>query len=103
MAINVELPKGIDSLLRGKDNVELEVRMGDYLNTDFLNKYTKFDTYEEFVEFSPYTEEELANNSDLFNTSKMDRYIELTTQFKSFDEMFSFAVSTKLDEFFDKK
>ena len=103
MAINVELPKGMDPLLRGKDNVELEVRIGDYLNTEFLNKYTKFNTYEEFIEFSPYTEEELANDSNLFNTSKMNRYIELTTQFDSFELMFSFAVSTKLNEFFDKK
>ena len=88
--------------MKGKDNVELEVRIGDYLNTDFFKKCTRFDSYEEFVEFSPYTEEELVNNSDLFDSPKMNRYIDLTTQFKSFEEMFNFAVTSNLNEFFEE-
>ena len=103
MAINVELPSGMESLLRDKDNVSIDVRIGDYLNTEFLVQYTNFNSYEEFIDFSPYTEKELSENPELFNTPKMDRYIELTTQFESFEAMFAFAVQMKLEGFFENK
>ncbi|MGN1342561.1 MAG: hypothetical protein ACI4VL_04995 [Bacilli bacterium] len=103
MAIKVAVPKEMESLLKNHTDIIIDVRIGDYLNTNFLRKYTKFKSYEEFVEFSPYTEEELAENSNLFETKEMDRYIELTTGFNSYAELFSFAVQLKLSQAVNKK
>lgn len=103
MAIKVRVPDEMKELLKGREDIIIDVRIGDYLNTEFLRRYTKFKSYEEFVDFSPYTEEELADNSDLFQTEKMDRYIELTTNFNSYANLFSFAVETKLLESVQKE
>lgn len=103
MAINVRVPDEMKALLKGREDVVIDVRIGDYLNTEFLRRYTKFKSYEEFVDFSPYTEEELADDSNLFQTEKMDRYIELTTNFSSYANLFSFAVETKLLEIVQKE
>ncbi len=103
MAINVRVPEEMKVLLKGREDIIIDVRIGDYLNTEFLRQYTKFKSYEEFVDFSPYTEEGLADASDLFQTEKMDRYIELTTNFNSYANLFSFAVETKLLESVQKR
>ena len=99
MAIQVGVPKEMEYLLKNRKDIVVDVRIGDYLDDAFLKKYTKFKNYEEFVDFSPYSEEELAADSKLFETEKMDRYIELTTQFHSYAELFSFAVEVKLFEY----
>lgn len=99
MAIKVAVPIGMEKLLNNRKDIVIDVRIGDYLTDEFFKTYTKFDSYGEFVEFSPYTDQELAKDSKLFETEKMDRYIELTTQFDSYASMFSFAVEIKLEEF----
>ena len=97
MAIDVSLPKGMDFLLKDYDSVQMDLRIGDYLTDDFFKTYTNFDSFGEFIYFSPYTDEELTANSKLFETYDMDRYIELTTQFHSYAEMFKFAVESTLE------
>lgn len=98
MAIDVSLPQGKDYLLKGRESIKMKLRIGDYLNDEFFQTYTKFESLGEFVYFSPYTDDELVADNKLFETYDMDRYIELTTQFSSYAEMFSFAVESKLDK-----
>ena len=103
MAIQVGVPKEMEYLLKDRKDIVIDVRIGDYLNTDFLRKYTNFNSYEEFIEFSPYSEDELAADSTLFETEKMNRYIDLTTQFSSYAQLFSFAVEVKLFQYGKEK
>ncbi len=102
MSIDVSLPMGMDVLLKGHDNVQIDLRIGDYLTDDFFKTYTNFDSFGEFIYFSPYTDEELTANSKLFETYDMNRYIELTTQFHSYAEMFKFAVESALERLVER-
>lgn len=98
----VGIPPELEDILGDNKIVTTEVRIGDYITDNFLQEYTNFKNYEEFIDFSPYSEEELALDSSLFHTNKMNRYIELTTQFPSFDEMVSFAVEKKLFDYVEE-
>ena len=102
MGIDVSLPMGMDFLLKGHDNVQIDLRIGDYLTDDFFTTYTNFDSFGEFIYFSPYTDKELTANSKLFETYDMNRYIELTTQFHSYAEMFKFAVESSLEHLVER-
>lgn len=42
MAINVRVPDEMKVLLKGREDIIIDVRIGDYLNTEFLRQYTKF-------------------------------------------------------------
>ena len=103
MAIDVNLPMGMDFLLKGHDNVQLELRIGDYLTDEFFKTYTNFESFGEFIYFSPYTDAELTINSKLFETYDMNRYIELTTQFHSYSEMFKGAVESALENLIEEE
>ena len=99
MAIDVMVPASMNFLLKDKDNIKMNVRIGDYLTDEFFQTYTKFTSLYEFIYFSPYTDDELFENSKLYETKDMDRYIELTTQFHSYAEMFGFAVEIALENY----
>ena len=98
VAIDVSVPLGMNKLLKGQKEIPINVRIGDYLTDEFFKTYTKFESFGEFIYFSPYTDEQLTKDSKLFETYDMDRYIELTTQFHSYAEMFSFAVDLELEK-----
>lgn len=98
MAITVRLYPELEHILKDRNDIVISERIGDYINDEFFLKYTKFKSYDEFILFSPYTEEELANDSLLFESDKMNRYIELTTPFVNYENMFEFALNHKLLE-----
>ena len=82
LAINVRVPKELQYLLK-HDNTKVNLKIGNYLTDEFFQTYTDFKSFAEFIYFAPYTDEELTEDSKLFETPDMDRYIELTTQFSS--------------------
>ena len=103
MSINVYIPPEMREILHGRKNVEMKFKIGDFLNDSFFKNYTKFKDASEFIEYSPYTDEELTANLKLFESNKMNRYIELTTQFKDYASMIGFAVREKLKQYFKKE
>ncbi len=103
MSINVYIPPEMSEILHGRKNVKIKFKIGDFLNDSFFRNYTKFKDASEFIEYSPYTDEELTANSKLFESDKMNRYIELTTQFKDYASMIGFAVREKLKQYFERK
>ena len=98
VAIDVVLPPGMEYLLKGRKNLKIDVRIGDYLTDDFFQTFTNFEGFWEFIYFAPYTGEQLDDDPKLYETGDMDRYIELTTQFHSYSEMFGFAVGWALQK-----
>ncbi len=103
MAIDVYLPPELREILHGRDNAKLKLKIGDFLDDDFFKKYTKFIDFKEFVDFSPYTDEELTNNTSLLEGGVMSRYIELTTPFKNYKSMIGFAFREKLKMYYESK
>lgn len=103
MSINVYIPPEMLEILHGRDDAKIKIKIGDYITDDFLRKYTNFKDFAEFIEYSPYTDEELTANSNLFESDKMNRYIELTTQFKNFSKMVGCAFREKLKQYFERK
>lgn len=103
MAINVYIPPEMQEILHGRTNAKIKVTIGDYITDDFLRKYTKFKDFEEFIDFSPYTDDELTADSKLFESDKMNRYIELTTQFKDYGKMLGCAFRDKLEQYYAMK
>ena len=101
--IDVVIPEELEFILRDHKNLLMDVKYIDFLNKSFLKKYTKFNSFYEFLDFCPYTSEELKNDGDLYQSDRMNRYVYLTTGFHSFNEFFSFAVSTQLSEYVEKK
>ena len=101
MAIKIALPQGMEEILKGRNDIVIDVRIGNYINDDFLKNNTVFNSYYDFVKNSPFTDDELAKNSELFQSKEMNDYINKTTNFKDIDDMFSFAMETKLQEYFD--
>ncbi len=103
MAINVYLPPELREILHGRDNATIKLKIGDFLNDDFFKKYTKFKDLKEFVDYSPYTDEELSNDTSLLEDKVMSRYIELTTPFKNYKSMIGFAVRENLKKYYKVK
>ena len=100
MAINVYLPPELRKILHGRENALIKMKIGDFLNDDFFKEYTKFKSAAEFISFSPYSDEELLKDSKLFESDKMNKYIELTTEFKNYNSMISFAVRKNLEKYY---
>ena len=103
MPINVYIPPEMSEILHGRDDAKIKIKIGDYITDDFLRKYTNFKDFAEFIEYSPYTDDELTADLKLFESDKMNRYIELTTQFKDYASMIGFAVREKLKQYFERK
>ncbi len=103
MSINVYIPPEMREILHGRDDAKIKIKIGDYITDDFLRKYTKFKDFAEFIEYSPYTDDELTADLKLFESDKMNRYIELTTQFKNFSKMVGCAFRDKLENHYKRK
>jgi len=95
--VNVAVPPNMEKMLKGKDDLKIDVRIGDFLTDDFFRTFTKFESYGEFVHFSPYSDDALLENTDLFDNDDMSRYISLTTDFENFEKLFAFAVQKQFE------
>lgn len=89
--------------MRERDNTEFKFKIGDFLDDYFFKNYTKFKDLKEFVDYSPYTDEELLNDTSLLECKVMSRYIELTTPFKNYKSLIGFAVREKLKMYYKTK
>ena len=74
------------SVVPVSDAPEPDVALAEFFPPDFMDEHTRFGSFAEFCDESPWEIDERADLASI-PSDELDRYVDRTTQFETWDEM----------------